>query len=58
MPNELKHTKYFASEYALNCPYCGETQGWTFTPEPDELESNIYSCRKCKKEFIIDGDDE
>ena len=45
----MKQTNYYTNEWAYDCPYCGNTQGWTDC----ERDYGIVTCKNCKKEFEV-----
>jgi len=50
---EIKSTKPYTYEWAYNCPYCGNTQGWSDYYDEDDY-ARTHTCDKCKKEFKLE----
>jgi hypothetical protein len=54
MTEKLKETTPYPNEWAYNCPYCNQLQGWCDYIDENEYE-RTHTCEnpKCRKEFKL-----
>ena len=50
----MKTTKSYPNEWAYDCPHCGHTQGYTNYGYDPEDYTQVHTCDKCKKEFMLE----
>ena len=43
----------YTIEECYDCPYCGETQGWSEMGFDEEDYQDTHFCNKCRKEFKL-----